>query len=244
MKYKSFLVFLFFSCLVCIGSVTALTGEQIIRKVDANMTYGSARMEAKMVIHVRDQVRTKKMISYAEGRDRSYAEFTYPARDKGVKYLKIGDNMWMYLPSVNKIIKIAGHMLRQSMMGSDFSYEDALESDKLLEKYTIKLAGQDESNYILDLTAKVKKVTYYRRKIWIDKAIFVPVKEELFARSGKKLKVMTLGKVKKYGKRYYPTYMSMKNILRKDSKTEMFVEKAEFNVKLPARIFTKGNLTK
>jgi len=224
------------------------------------MTYGTGRFETTMVINVRDQVRTKKLVSWAEGRDKSFAEFTYPARDKGVKYLKIDDNMWMYLPSVEKIIKIAGHMLRQSMMGSDFSYEDALESNKLREKYAIKLVGEETISitekiggkervvkypcYVIDLTAKVKEVTYWRRKIWVHKGTFVPVKEELFAKSGKKLKVMTLSNIEKYGDRYYPLYMTMQNLLRQDSLTEMYVTKAQFDVKLPAGIFTERNLRK
>ena len=240
--------------------VWGLTGEEIINKVDANMTYPSGRFESEMIIHVRDEVRTKKMVSWAEGREKSFAEFTYPARDKGVKYLKIEDNMWMYLPSVDKIIKIAGHMLRQSMMGSDFSYEDALESTKLLEKYDVKLAteetiyikfrkGTEEVTkgrpcYVLDLTAKVKEVTYYRRKIWVDRETFVPVREELFALSGKKLKVMTLGNVNQFRGRYYPMYIAMRNLLRKDSLTEMIISKAEFDVKIPKDTFTQRNLKK
>jgi len=225
-------------------SASAITGNEIINKVDSNMTFDSARMESKMVIHVGKQVRTKKMISWAKGRDKSFAEFTYPARDKGVKYLKIGDNMWMYLPSVDKIIKIAGHMLRQSMMGSDFSYEDALESNKLLEKYKVKLAGENKTSYILELVAKVKKVTYYKRKIWVNKKTFIPTKEELFAKSGKKLKIMTMSKIKKFGRRNYPTYITIKNLLRRNSKTELFTTKAQFNIDIPAGTFTQRNLKK
>ena len=224
------------------------------------MTFDTARMEAKMVIYIGGQIREKTMVSYSEGRDKSFSEFLSPPRDKGVKYLKIGDNMWMYLPSVDKIIKIAGHMLRQSMMGSDFSYEDALESSKLLEKYDVELVseetisivfrkGEEEIGkarpcYVLELTAKVKDVIYYKRKIWVDKEIFVPVKEELFALSGKKLKVMTLADVRKYGRRYYPTYIAMSNLLRSDSLTEMIVEKAQFDIRIPKDTFTQRNLKK
>lgn len=263
MNYKLALIMV----LVLGTGVWGLTGEEIIEKVDDNMTYLTGRFESKMVIYVRDQVRVKKMVSYAEGRDKSFAEFIFPPRDKGVKYLKIEDNMWMYLPSVDKIIKIAGHMLRQSMMGSDFSYEDALESDKLLEKYDIKLITEETTYikfkkgteevtkgrpcYVLELTAKVKEVTYWQRKIWVDRETFVPVKEELFAKSGKKLKVMTLGDVQVFRPRrgrgpvrYYPTYIAMKNLLRKDSLTEMVITKAEFDVKIPEDTFTQRNLKK
>ncbi len=252
----------------CLGfGAYAITGDEIIEKVDDNMTYLTGRFESEMVIYVGKEVRNKRMVSYAEGRDKSFAEFIYPPRDKGVRYLKIEDNMWMYLPSVDKIIKIAGQMLRQSMMGSDFSYEDALESAKLLEKYDVELATEETTYikfrkgteevtkgrpcYVLDLTAKVKEVTYYRRKVWVDRETFVPVKEELFALSGKKLKVMTLGDVQAFrpqrGRgpvRYYPTYIAMKNLLRKDSLTEMVITKAEFDVKIPEDTFTQRNLKK
>ena len=238
----------------------ALTGEQIINRLDENMTFKTARTEARMVIHVEGEVREKGLITYERGRDTAFAEFTAPARDQGVKYLMIKDNMWMYLPEVDKIIKIAGHMLRQSMMGSDFSYEDALESSKLLEKYSVTLVSEEvvpltfrregklvavpRRCYVLDLTAKVKEVTYYRRMTWVDKELFVPVKEELFAMSGKKLKVMTVGDVQKFGARYYPMYYTISNLLRKDSMTEMFITKAAFDIRVPEETFTQRNLRK
>ena len=245
----------------CLGfSAYAITGEEIIKKVDANMTFKTARTEARMVIHVDQEVREKTMISYDRGQDTGYAEFLSPARDKGVKYLKIKDNMWMYLPSVDKVIKISGAMLRQSMMGSDYSYEDALESTKLLEKYTATLVSEevvpltfrqgektvtrDRLCYVVDLTAKVKDVTYYRRVVYVDKELFVPAKEDLFAMSGKKLKEMTLGDIKRFGARHDPMYMTMSNLLRANSKTEMFVTKMEFDIPVDPKVFTQGNLTK
>jgi outer membrane lipoprotein-sorting protein len=238
----------------------ALTAQEIIDKVDSNMTFNTARMESKMVIHVDNEVRTKELLQFEKGKNQGYAEFLSPARDKGVKYLKIDDNMWMYLPSVDKIIKIAGHMLRQSMMGSDFSYEDALESSKLNEKYTSTLTGEEtvpltfmEAGkqvpklrvcYVIDLTAKVKDVTYYQRKVWVDKELYVPVKSELFALSGKKLKTMTVGNVQRFGARYYPMYFTMSNLLRQNSSTEMFVTKAQFDVPVADKYFTQAALTK
>lgn len=109
--------------------------KEIIRRADNNLVPESSKSQTTMIIHERGRKYEKQMTSYGEGEKRSFAEFSSPPRDKGTKFLKIGDNMWMYMPSVEKVIKIAGHMLRQSMMGSDFSYEDILEARKLLEKY-------------------------------------------------------------------------------------------------------------
>lgn len=246
MKYNRWL-----GCLVVglLGvNAYAITGEEIIKKVDANMTFRTARTEAKMVIHVDREVREKTLLSYSRGQDTAYSEFLSPPRDKGVKFLKIKDNMWMYLPSVDKIIKISGAMLRQSMMGSDFSYEDALESSRLLEKYSAMLAGEEKYDerpcYVIDLVAKVKEVTYYKRRVWVDKERFIPLREELFALSGKKLKEMALGDVKRFGSRYYPTYITLSNLLRQNSRTEMFITRIDFDITVNPVIFTQGNLTK
>jgi len=243
-KFRLLLLVIICCAVAGIAPAVQMSGEDIIRKVDSNLTFDSAQFEAKMLIYVGDEVREKRMISYAEGADKSFSEFTYPARDKGVKYLKLGDQMWMYLPSVEKSIKIAGHMLRQSMMGSDYSYEDALESRKLLDKYSISLAGEKEGNYVLDLTAKVKDVTYYKRKVWVDKTTFIPMRGELYAKSGKLLKVSTTEKVEEFGGRFYPTKSVLRNLLRKNSRTEFIITSAKFNVPIPSGTFTERNLTR
>lgn len=242
------------------ASALKLSGLDIIQQVDKNLTFNSAYFEAKMLIYVGGEVREKKMTAYAEGQEKSFSEFTYPARDKGVKYLRLGDQMWMYLPSVEKVIKIAGHMLRQSMMGSDYSYEDALESSKLLEKYDAHFKGEESltitlmkggkevkesrPSYVVGLIAKVKNVTYYKRMLWVDKKTFIPLKEELYAKSGKLLKVSETEKIDKYGNRYYPTKSVLRNLLRKNSRTEFIITKAQFNIVIPAGTFTQRNLTK
>jgi len=264
MKIKLFILLtlsLIFAFLILTFNFSfGVSAQYIIDQIDANMTYGSAYFESKMIIHVGDEIREKRLFSYAKGKDKSFSKFTYPARDKGVKYLKIEDNMWIYMPSVEDTIKIAGHMLRQSMMGSDLSYEDALESSKLRDKYDAFITGEETISvtyprfgkeitkkfncYVIELIAKVKKVTYYKRKIWVDKTTYVPIRSELFAKSGKKLKVQTLADIRSFGNRYYAMYFTMKNLLRKNSLTEMVITKAQFDIKLDESIFTLRNLSK
>ena len=135
-----------------------------------------------------------------------------------------------------------------------------MESNKLRDKYSVKLIDSEIITlshpegkktiktkydcYVIDLTAKVKDVTYYKRKIWVDKKTFTPVMSELFAKSGKKLKVQYLSNIKTFGNRSYPIYFVMQNLLRKNSKTEMFIDKAQFDIKLSDSIFTQRNLRK
>lgn len=246
MKRYILLMLIFF--IINIFSQSNITAEEVLSRADRNQISRTAFSEAKMIIHFEGRDIEKRYISYAAGTQKTFAEFTFPARDKGTKYLKIKDEMWMYLPSAEKIIKIAGHMLRQSMMGSDFSYEDALEQSKLLEKYDAKIVGEEKiiekDCYILDLVAKVKEVTYFRRKIWVDKEWFVPLKEERYAKSGKLLKEYNALKVEKFEDRFYPTHIVMMDKLRKDSRTEMIIEKIEFDINIPESTFSKRNLEK
>jgi len=249
MKRCAMLIAIFLT-IVYAGTVFAkneMSAQDILDRLDHNMWTESARAKIKMMIHTRRRTDEKEMIGWSEGGNKSFTEMLSPARDKGSKYLKLEDNMWIYLPKAEKVIKISGHMLRQSMMGSDFSYEDTMErSQKLRESYAAKLVGTETVGerpcYVLELEAIKHNVTYYRRKMWIDQENFVGLKEELYAKSGKLLKVMMANQIKVFGGRHYPTHITMEDKLRKGSYTEMFVTEIAFNVDIPPMTFSKRNL--
>ena len=224
---------------------SALTAEEIIKRRDDNEHYETVRAEAEMVILNRNRKIAKTMTTYGQG-DNGLVIFSNP-RDRGAKFLKRGDDLWMFFPEAEDLVKISGHMLNQGMMGSDFSYQDMMESDKLTDLYQFKLIGEaeieDRPCYVLEGTAREgKKVSYYRRKSWVDKERFVGLKEELYARSGRLLKVMYVTKVEKFEGRWYPMVSVMEDKLRKDTRTEFIIKSIEFNPKLPAGTFTLENL--
>jgi outer membrane lipoprotein-sorting protein len=224
----------------------AQTGSEILQKVDENTVVTSSRYKARMLISLGGTIREKIFTGYAVGKEQTYMEFIYPARDKGTRFLKIGDEMWIYIPTIEKATKIAGHMLRQSMMGSDFSYDDMLENEKLTSLYDIELTGTEmlDTNecFVLQLTAKVPEVNYYSRKLWVDKKMYVSLKVELYAKSGKLLKEISISEFKRIGGYTFPTDIKMVNKLRKDTYTELILEDVELDIKTPDRIFTKAYL--
>lgn len=233
--------------LFVLGSgVFALTGEEIIDRVDDNRVVNTMEYEATMVISMGDQVREKSFRGYAKADDHAYIEFTAPARDKGTRFLKLSDEMWMYVPIVEKAIKIAGHMLRQSLMGSDFSYDDFTENERMEDLYAIELTGTDtiadDECYVLEMTARVDEVTYYRRKMWVVKTTFIPVKTELYAKSGKLMKEFIILETEKIGSYHYPIKMRMINKLRADTFTELMFSTIKLDVVIPSKVFTKAYL--
>ena len=225
-----------------------LTAEQIIDRVDKNMSSKNRIFESSMTIHGKRASRTITSKSYSVGDKKSFTEYLSPAREQGTKMLKLENELWIYSPSTDRTIQISGHMLRQSVMGSDLSYEDMMEDRKLTEIYTPKVVSEEviegRACYKLELTAKVPDVAYHTRKIWIDKERFIPLQEELFAKSGQLLKKTTLSDVKQVQGRWFPTTIIYKDMLKQGDGTEFKITSIKFDQDIPEYIFTKAALKK
>ncbi|MCP4727768.1 MAG: outer membrane lipoprotein-sorting protein [bacterium] len=225
-----------------------LSAAEILDRIDENMVSQSVISVSKMIISKQGRTDIKEMKTWGIGKKKGFVEFYSPARDKGTKYLRIEDELWMYLPSVEKVIKISGHLLRQSMMGSDFSYEDMLNRLTLQDDYSAEIEGEEEFNgmecYKLVLTAKHKEVTYYKRTILVEKDRFIAVKSEMFAKTGKLLKSSYVEQIEKIGDRYYPTHVVMVDELRRNSRTEFIMSDIQFDANIPESVFTRRNLQK
>ena len=224
-------------------TMSALTGEEILRKVDENITPDSVKYTGKMIIHRGGRVQTKEMQVYGRGADESFVEFLAPPRDRGTKYLRTEDNLWMYLPGANRTVRISGHMLRQSMMGSDFSYEDQTSRNKLYEQYNSEIIEENENEYVVKLTTKPgEETTYYRRIMWVEKSDFSLIKQEMYAQSGRLLKVMEVLESKNIDGRNYPVRIRMEDKVRAESFTEIVMEDIQLDIEIDERIFTFQNL--
>jgi hypothetical protein len=163
--------------------------------------------------------------------------------------LKLDDILLTYSPQTDRIIQISGHMLRQSIMGSDMSYNDVMEDKPLDQLYTATLEGEeyigDRKCYILFLKSKVDGISYPKRREWVDAEYFLPIKEELYAKSGKLLKSTSMDGIKKIGDRWFPSRFVFKDELKKNSKgTEWIINDIQFDQDMPEIIFSKSNLRK
>ena len=134
------------------------------------------------------------------GKENNFTEYLSPEREKGTKMLKLDDRLWIYSPATDRTIQLSGHLLRQSVMGSDLSYEDMMEERKLSEVYDAKIVQEENFNnspvWIRELTSKVEGLAYYKRTLCSDKTKFVQLKEKLKAKSGDSLKTPTFTNIK------------------------------------------------
>ena len=223
--------------------------QDIIKAMDNNLNAKSRVMTSKMVVHGRRASRTIESRSWVVGIDLAFTEYLSPPREAGTKMLKDGDKLWTYSPQTDRVIQISGHMLRQSVMGSDMSYNDMMEDRPLMDLYEATLESSVEINgrdhWIVLLTAKAKGLSYPMRRAWIDKEYLLPMKEELYAKSGKLLKTSTMDGIKKVQGRWFPSRFIFKDELKRNSKgTEWIIEEIEFDTEIPDSRFLKARLRK
>lgn len=229
-------------------TLSAQDAKTILAKVDQNMASKNRVFESTMIVHGKRASRTMTARSYSVGEQKSFTEYLSPVREQGTKMLKVGNQLWIYSPSTDRTILISGQMLRQSVMGSDLSYEDMMEDSKLTEKYQAVNTGTEildgRKCFVLELTAIVADVNYFKRKTWIDCERFVPLKEELYAKSGQLLKQTILSGVKQVQGRWFPTVILYKDMLKAGDGTEFRMTSILFDQVIPEYIFSKAALKK
>ncbi len=223
----------------------SLSGDEILRRIDANTSFRSIQYDGTLAIYSGDTVRTKEMKATALGTSRALAEFTNP-EDRGTKFLKIDRNLWIYFPSEQDTVKISGHMLKEGMMGSDVSYQDALESDDLFKKYAVAVTGEETVDgrpcYVLTLNATARDVQYETRKLWVDQERFLPLRQEMYAKSGKLLKVSRVLEVRRIGERWFPVKEEISDQLKQGSRTQFIMADVRIDVPVSESMFSLRNL--
>jgi outer membrane lipoprotein-sorting protein len=222
------------------------SGDTILQKIDENIGSDNKISHGKMIVYGRRGSRTIESKSWIEGDEKSFTEYLAPPREAGTKMLKLADELWTYSPSTDRIIRISGHMLRQSVMGSDLSYEDLMEDRKLWDDYSAEVEEedilQDRPCWILKLTSKHGDIAYHSRKIWVDQERFVSLREERYARSGKLIKTTQVKSVQRIENRWFPFEMVFKDELKSGKGTEFILVSIEFNADIPEYIFSKASL--
>ncbi len=196
-----------------------LTAEDIMYPGDYNEQFLSARIKAEMITIKGNSKIVKGMILYSQKGD-VLTELTY-TRDRGTKYSKLEVN---------------------------FSYQDDLVSERLTELYQFELLGMEEIHgrmaYVLRGTAREEEeVSYYERKIWIDQERNIWLREELYARNSRMLKVAEVTQVDLFDDdRWYPTEMVMSDQLMTDSSIIFRVKEIEFNPEITEGTFSLVSL--
>jgi len=174
----------------------ALDGNEILLKVDRNLHPESYEMYRKL-INVEPDGSEKEYVLYTikKGQEKMAALFLSPASEKGRSTLRLGDNMWLYIPSVGKPLRITS---LQSVIGGVFNNSDILRLDYSTE-YKAAILEETSETYLLDCKAKTSTVAYDRLKMEVDKKTMVPISIECYAASGMLIKTLRYKESKSFG---------------------------------------------
>jgi len=179
-----------------VSPVAAFDGEELLRLVDRNLQPESYEMYRKL-INIEPDGTKKEFVLYSvkKGQDKMVALFLSPASEKGRATLRLSDNMWLYIPSVGKPIRITS---LQSVVGGVFNNSDILRLDYSSE-YSVSNLEEQDAAYLLELKAKTGTVAYDRLKMLVDKEAMVPTSIECYAASGMLIKTLYYKDLKDFG---------------------------------------------
>jgi outer membrane lipoprotein-sorting protein len=198
MKRRSALTFVLAAVLAFgfgAGLVHAQDGAAILKKVDANLQPESFESYRKL-INIEPSGAKREFLLYTlkKGNDKIVSLFLSPASEKGRATLRLGDNMWLYIPNVGKPVRITS---LQSVVGGVFNNADIMRLDYSVE-YNVQNMVEEKTEYTLDLKAKTAAVAYDKLKMWVDKKAVIPTKIECYATSGLLIKTLYFKEIKAF----------------------------------------------
>lgn len=224
----------------------SLTAEEIIKRMESNQIHETSRSTGLMKITDRFGTRVKTFTSFSEGEEKSLIEFTNP-EEAGQKILRTDDKIYLYFPEAEDIIRLQGAALKDSVMGSDFSYEDMTGGKGLLDSYTVSLEGQDlvrgSSCYRIRLEAIKKDVVYPIQVMWVDTEKFIYLRVMQYSLKGRELKEMNILDYREIAGKNVPVKFELQDKMKKNSKTEFEVEEMEIGIPLEDGVFSLEGLT-
>ena len=216
-------------------------GNEILKKVDEVLSPGSLEFYRKL-INEEPSGDKKEFIFYSVKKDLDKVAMLYlaPASEKGRATLRLGDNMWLYIPNVGKPIRITS---MQSVVGGVFNNADIMRLDYSAEYDAVNL-DETGSNFILDLKAKTRTVAYDSLKMWVIKKNNIVEKVECYAASGKLIKTLDFKNVKDFGSGIIrPAVVETTSPLYRGYKSVLIYSKIKHK-KFPDEVFTLDYLSR
>lgn len=219
------------------------TPEELLKKYDAVMGPRTFESESSMTAWREDGTSRTYVMRFLKSEDDKFRIwFREPASVKGQEMLRVGDNVWAYLPNLKRATRIAN---RDSFQGGDFNNADVLRVNYTRD-YSAKLVPSDvPDTYALELKAKSPDTAYDAIKLWVRKSDAMPVKGQYFGTSGQMLRSAEFTDFTEFDKGYSrPAKVVMRNEVTKSRRSEMVMKSLKLNVETPAQRFTQSDLGK
>ncbi len=245
--WKIAVVFAFVS-LISIDGYTAdelkgMSAVELIRKVETQYQGKTAHSVARMKVVTENWTREMTLESWSEGRDTFLARILSPKKDQGTATLRIKDDMWNYIPKIDRMIKIPSSLMGDSWMGSHLTNDDIVKENKIDELYDLTVAESDEKHAkIVGIPKPDAAVVWGRIEYNVDLERTIPVDILYYDEDGELVRTMAFDNVKLVDQRWLPMRMMIEPEDEPDEYTEFLYDEIEFDVKLKKDLFSIRSL--
>ncbi len=223
------------------------TGYELVEHVERLLWGKTNYGVSEMTVTTPRWTRTLRMRFWMDRPRYTLIRILDPPKEQGIGSLRVGAEMWNYLPKVARIIKIPASMMLQPWMGSDFSNDDLVKESSVLEDYTHTLLGTDKLDgvpaYRVQSIPKPEAAVVWGKLVYfIRTADRLPLQQEYFDERGELIKVMTFSDVRPIGGRVIPTRWTMQPVAKPGNRTEMVIREIAFDRPIDRNLFTLANL--
>lgn len=225
-----------------------LSGKEIIERADELMRGQTQVARQSMTVVRPSWQRTITFKSWLlEKNDKAFIRILSPAKERGTAFLKLGTEMWQYVPKINRVIKIPPSMMMQSWMGSDFTNDDLVKESSIVEDYNHNLLARDTlrgfTAYKVELMPKPDAaVSWGRILYWVRTDDFVPLRAEYYNQRDERVRTLIFTEIQEMGGRTIPAKMTMVDEKNEGEQTIVEYEDITFNDPIDSSIFTRRNL--
>jgi outer membrane lipoprotein-sorting protein len=243
MKYLPFLLIFFLFQL----PLLAQDARQIIQKADEKVR-GKTSIGELSITTVRPKWKREMGVRmWSKGTQYALVLVTSPAKDKGITFLKRKKEVWNWLPSLERVIKMPPSMMSQAWMGTDFTNDDFVKESSMVEDYDHELLGSeligDRDCYKIEMIPKPEAaVVWGKVLVWVDKKDFMQLRSELFDDDLDLSSTMVGSEFKRFGDRLLPSIVEMTPVDKKGHKTIIRYKSLVFDKPLEDSFFSTDNM--
>lgn len=260
---RTLLISLLFQGVAIAADLSEFNLEQAPRNVDArqlartaedNMRSDRTFFKGEMTV-VSPRLTRPRVVAFHSWEDsqekKSLIRIDAPSKDKGTGFLKLHPNLWMYIPRVERTVRVPPSMMLQSWMGSDFSNDDLVRESSEVDDYDHRLLGidtgqgsaVDRRSYVVEYRPhEGAPVVWGSIVAWLDIESGAPLRQDFFDEEGERLRVMRFGDFRQIEDRFVPHHWEMTPLDKPGHKTTIKIEKIEFDLEIQSSIFTTRNL--
>lgn len=226
-----------------------LSGRDIVDRVERLLWGQTSQGFSEMTITTPNWQRTLVMRVWMDRPEKTFVRILSPAKEAGIGSLRIKTEMWNYLPSVERVIKIPPSMMLQPWMGSDFTNDDLVKESSVVNDYSHTILGIEEAEgaqvYEVEAIPKPEAAVVWGKLIYrVRKSDLIPLQQDFYDERGDLIKVMTFSEVRPMGGRLLPTRWQMRSVKKAGHTTTVTLKEMLFDRPLDPAVFTLRNLQK